>query len=382
VGEQARDRPSPELHAPMEGSMSLRRYVTGIQSFLRQRREALDFQDLKDPRRRRGRRWSLGALVSTAVLSLMMLARSLREAERISRDLWQAQRRRGIKRRVPDSTLGDLLAALPVAPVRRHLHQHVLAEHRRRALEPTVVPIRFVSIDGKTVATLDSEVNRHCQRQQQQGQAPLWLYRVVRATVISSAAAVCIDQAPIPAATNDGGVFPSFFRRLRTTYGRSGLFEGVFTDAGFAAEANARQVDDAGFAYVMGLKDNQPSLRQEAERVLGAQARGRAPEAETGWESDSSRGWIRRQLWRTAGLGPPRRRRHLAPGARPLAHRERLLRRARRPVEGRPRPLGAARPRARGGQSAARAGVQPARPAAGSPPAIARRQAGCVVAAA
>jgi hypothetical protein len=282
--------------------MSLRRTVSAIQTFLRQRREALDFHALKDPRRRRGRRWTLGALVSTAVLSLMMLARSLREAERISRDLADAQRRRGIRRRVPDSTLGDLLAKLPVAPVRRHLHEHVLAEHRRKALEPTVLPIRFASIDGKTVATLDEEVNRHCQRQEQDGLDPVWLYRVVRATLISPAAAVCIDQASIPAATNDAGVFPSFFRQLRRTYGRCDLFEGVFTDAGFTSEANARLVDEAGLAYVMALKDNQPSLRQEAERLFGALTQSSAPEAETNWELDSSRGWIRRQLWRTAEM--------------------------------------------------------------------------------
>lgn len=279
--------------------MSLRRTVSAIQTFLRQRREALDFRALKDPRRRRGRRWTLGALVSTAVLSLMMLARSLREAERLSRDLCEAQRRRGIRRRVPDSTLGDLLARLPVAPVRQHLHEHILAEHRRKALEPTVLPIRFASIDGKTVATLDSEVNRHCQKQEQDGHAPVWLYRVVRATLISSAAAVCLDQAPIPAASNDAGVFPSFFRQLRATYRRCDLFEGIFTDAGFTSEANARLVHEAGLAYVMALKDNQPSLRHEAERVLGALAQTTAPEAETGWELDSSRGWIRRQLWRT-----------------------------------------------------------------------------------
>ena len=280
--------------------MSLRRLVTSIQTFLRQRQEALNFHALRDPRRRRGRRWSLGALVSTTVLSLMMLARSLRQAERMSRDLAGTQRGRGIKRRVPDSTLGDLLAALPGAPVRRHVHQHILAEHRRKALEPTVVPIRFASIDGKTVATLTSEVNRDCQRQQQDDQAPLWLYRVVRAVLISSAAAVCLDQKPIPADTNDMGVFASFFGELMGTYGRADLFEGVFTDAGFTSEANATQVHAAGKAYVMALKDNQPELRKEAQRVLGALAQTSEPEAETGWELDSSRGWIRRQLWRTS----------------------------------------------------------------------------------
>lgn len=282
--------------------MNLQRRARAIQVFLRQRGDALDFGDLPDPRKRRGRRWSLGALVSTAVLTLMLIARSLRAAERLSADLAGTQRKRGIRRRVPDSTLGDCLAAMSPQPIRAKVHAQVLAEHRRKALEPTVLPIRFISIDGKTVASLKEKVNRDCQKQEQEGQPPVWLYRVVRATLISSAAAVCIDQLPIPAATNDMGVFPRIFKDVCRIYGRADLFEGTCVDAGFTSEANARLVDEADKAYVMSLKDNQPDLRREAERVLGKMARTQSPEAETNWESDSSRGWIKRQLWRTTEM--------------------------------------------------------------------------------
>ena len=231
----------------------------------------------------------------------MMQARSLRAAERLSEDLADGGRLKGVVRRVPDSTLGDFLAEVSPSPVRRHLRTHILAEHRRRALEPTVLPIRAIAVDGKNVATLDHAANRDCQRQSgAEGQGPHWLYRVVNATLISSAAAVCIDQQPIPAKTNDMGVFPSFFAGLMSTYGgRANLFDVVTADAGFCSERNARIVDDAGKGYWISLKDNQPELRREAERVLLAQARRCEPEAQTAWESDSSRGWIRRQLWRT-----------------------------------------------------------------------------------
>ena len=110
---------------------------------------------------------------------MMVMVRSLRGAERFSEDLASAHKKLGIKRRVPDSTLGDLLAALSPTPLRVHLHRQVLAEHRRKALEPEVVPIRADSIDGKTVATLDGEMNADCQKQNPEGQAPHWLYRVV-----------------------------------------------------------------------------------------------------------------------------------------------------------------------------------------------------------
>jgi hypothetical protein len=282
--------------------MTLQRRTKTVQTFLGQRREALCFDEIPDPRKQRGRRWSLRALLSTAVFSMMVLTRSLRGAERFSEDLSNGQRKLGINRRVPDSTLGALLAQMSPEPLRQHLHKQVLAEHRRKALEPTVVPIRAMSVDGKTVATLDEEANADCQKQNPEGQPPYWLYRVVRATLISSAAALCIDQMPIPAKTNDCGVFKAFFEGLCKTYGRADLFDLVCADAGFTSEANARQVDEAGKAYVLSIKSNQPELQREAWRVLGAKARTEAPEAETAWESDSSRGWIKRQLWRTEEL--------------------------------------------------------------------------------
>lgn len=282
--------------------MTLRRRTKTVQTFLHQRRDALSFEDIPDPRKLRGRRWSLQALLTTTVFSMMVLARSLRGAERFSEDLANAQKKLGINRRVPDSTLGEFLAALRPAPLRRHLHKQVLTEHRRKALEPTVLPIRAISVDGKTIATLDGEMNPDCQKQNPEGQPPHWLYRAVRATMISSAAALCIDQMPIPADTNDMGVFKMFFEGLCKTYGRAGLFDLVCVDAGFASEANARQVDEASKGYVLSIKSNQPDLQKEAWRVLGAKAKLHPPEAETPWESDSSRGWIKRQLWRSEEL--------------------------------------------------------------------------------
>jgi hypothetical protein len=284
--------------------MTLRRRIKTVQSFLKQRRDALRFDGIPEPRRRRGRRWSAATLLSTAVLSLMLLARSLRQAERLSRDLADARRIKGLRRRLPDSTLGDFVARLAPAPLRRHLHAQVLAEHRRKALEPTVLPIRAIAVDGKNVATLRARVNRDCQRQDTPGQPTSWLYRVVNATLISAAAAVCIDQRPIPAATNDMGIFRAFYADLRRAYGRAGLFDLVSTDAGFTSEANARLLDEDGCGYWMALKGNQPELLAEARRVLIPQSYRERPEAQTDWELDSSRGWIRRELWRTGPVAP------------------------------------------------------------------------------
>jgi len=284
--------------------MNLRRRTKTVQSFLKQRREALRFDDIPEPRRRRGRRWSAGTLLKTAVLTLMLLARSLRAAERLSGDLAEGGRVHGLRRRLPDSTLGDFVARLAPAPLRRHLHAQILAEHRRKALEPTVLPIRVMAVDGKNMATLRQCVNRDCQRQDSDGQPTAWLYRVVNATLISAAAAVCVDQRPIPAATNDAGIFRTFYAELTRAYGRAGLFELVSTDAGFTTEANARLLDEDGCGYWMALKGNQPELLAEARRALLPKSYREAPEAQTHWELDSSRGWIKRELWRSGPVAP------------------------------------------------------------------------------
>jgi hypothetical protein len=286
--------------------MKLQKRIKSVQSFLRQRRDALCFAVVRDPRDKRGRRWAAQVLLQTAVVGLMLLATSLRAIERLSKDLADARRIKGLLRRVADSTLGDFLCRLSPTDLRHHLHRQILAEHRRKALEPTVLPIRAIAVDGKTTATLGFEAHRNCQKHSPENQPPHWLHRVVNATLISSAASVCIDQIPIPAKTNDMGVFPKFWKGLLAVYARANLFDLVTTDSGFCSEKNARLVDEAQKAYWISLKDNQPELKREAERVLLSKAKRSAPEAQTNWESDSSRGWIRRQLWRTdemAGWG-------------------------------------------------------------------------------
>ncbi len=87
-----------------------------MQTYLQQREAALRFKQVADPRDPRGQRWSLGALLSSALVSLVLLAPSLRRAEQLSEDLAGSRllRRLGIRRRVPDSTFGDALAI--VAP--------------------------------------------------------------------------------------------------------------------------------------------------------------------------------------------------------------------------------------------------------------------------
>lgn len=286
--------------------MKLRRRIATIQSFLQQRREALRFDDIPDPRDPRGVRWPLATLLGATMWGLLTVGRSLRATEELSEDLAESGGGARLPRRVPDSTLGDTLARLSPAPLRAHLRAHIRAEHRRKSLVPTVLPIGVVSIDGKEVGRTSTRCHAMSQKQTGPDGAPQFSFRVLNAALVSAAAAVCIDQMPVPSKTNEMGAYPKFVCSLLSSYGRSNLFEVVVSDAGMTSESNARFVDEQQLGYVMALKGNQPELEREARRVMATLSATSEPDARTDWQSDSSRGVIQQQLFRTdemAGFG-------------------------------------------------------------------------------
>ena len=112
-----------------------------------------------------------------------------------------------------------------------------------------------IAVDGKTPAVLDEAANPYfCQRQRSEGGPERYLYRVLNATLISSNAAVCIHQEPIPAWTNEMGHFEAFFENLRRAYSRADLFELVTSDAGVLSEAHCRKLDALGLGHDKGAK--------------------------------------------------------------------------------------------------------------------------------
>ena len=281
--------------------MNLRRRIKTMQTYLEQRHEALRFEGVADPRDRRGRRWKLGALLGCALTSLVLLSRSLRRAEQLSCDLVGSRllRRLGIRRRVPDSTLGDALALVAPSELLAELHRQVRAEQRRKALGPERLPGGVIAIDGKVQAVLAAPANPYtCQRQGGQDGPARYLHRVLNATLISARAAVCIQQLPIAAWSNEMGSFRAFFEELLAAYGRSDLFEVVTSDAGVISREHAGWLDGQGYGYVVALKDNNPALELEARGVLQDRAEYEPCDAaDEGFELDSSRGWVKRELW-------------------------------------------------------------------------------------
>jgi hypothetical protein len=92
--------------------------------------------------------------------------------------------------------------------------------------------------------------------------------RTLTAALVSSRATVCLDAAPIPPATNEGGQLQKALRDLVDAYGSLHLFDLISADAGLCTLANASAVRQHGLHYLLGLKQVQPTLYVEATRLL------------------------------------------------------------------------------------------------------------------
>jgi hypothetical protein len=238
---------------------------------LRARLPELGLELVDDPRACQGQRWPLAPLLRAMLTGLLAGAQSLAQTEWVTDTLSPAARHTlGIQRRVPDTTLRDLLCVLPPKALRQSLHAMVRAAHRRHALEPDRLPFGVVAMDGKATA-LPSCDDYYAQRQSQnEGRLLVGLLRTMTCSLVSSRARVCIDAAPIPASTNEMGQFESTLRGLMTAYRGLDLFRLVSYDAGACSESNAAVIRAMGLHYLLGLKGTQPTLLGEAERLLGA----------------------------------------------------------------------------------------------------------------
>ncbi len=253
------------------------------------------WEAVTDPRNRRGIRWPLRVLLQTALVGMLTACRTLRDVEALT-DEMKGTGRALVPGRVPDSTLYDLLPRLDVEQMREQLRRQAHQMWRAKSLEPQGLPCGVLSIDGKQIGALPHEAAGGAQKghRSHDGSA-YWLSRVSRAVLTSAASRPCLDQQIVPAHTNEMGLFADFFDAQVRHHGT--LFELVTADAGMTSLDNANRVHAAHKGYVLALKDNQPELRSEAERILGPLTR-QPPVAQTPWERVQGK-WVRRLLYRT-----------------------------------------------------------------------------------
>ena len=226
--------------------------------------------DVKDPRRRQGRRWKLGALLGCVVAGICAGAKSLAQLENMTAEMGRATKRLlGVSCRVPDTTLRDLLCMMEPQPIRGALYGFIRSAHRRKALEPERLPFGIVTLDGKVTAITGCD-DFYAQRQsQKQGEKFTALLRTVTCALVSAAAKPCIDASPIPASTNEMGHFATALRELVRAYGSLKMFRLVTYDAGACSRDNADVVvGELHLDYLFGLKGTQPTLLAEAKRLL------------------------------------------------------------------------------------------------------------------
>lgn len=246
------------------------RMTKRIAGMLAKRLPEAALDEVDDPRARRGRRRGIASVLRAVVVGMVAGCHSLLELEQLTAQMAPRMRRLlKLTGRLPDTTARDLLCRLSPLALRQALHRLIRHAHRRKALAPETLPFGMVAMDGKSTA-LSSWAGDYAQYQPHgEGRGAHGVLRTVTSALVSTRARPCIDAYPIPAATNEMGVFEAAFRALIRAYPRSSqLFQLVSYDAGACSLANASLVVDAGYDYLFSLKGAQPSLRAEAERIL------------------------------------------------------------------------------------------------------------------
>lgn len=255
------------------------------------------FDDVNDPRARRGRRHLLPSMLFALLYGLMAGCRSLREVEDLTEEMGPTGRTR-VPRRIPDTTLYELVPRLSVDELREVQRRQVRTLWRGKCLVPVGLPCGVASIDGKGLGALDHDADGSAQKGiRVHDGTPYFLARTLRAVLTSAASKPALDQMAIPKETNEMGAFALFFAALMSAYGALDLFEIITVDAGMTSKHNADLVVAVNRAYVMALKGTQPELLAEARRLLLPMTQG-APCAVTPWERAQGK-WVRRLLYRT-----------------------------------------------------------------------------------
>ncbi|MCP4303651.1 MAG: ISAs1 family transposase [bacterium] len=289
----------------------------------------LGFQKVGDPRMAGKVTYPLPTVLTALVVGMTTRARSLRTVEQRSEQVAKKHEGwMGLKQRIADNTLGDILPGLVVGDLVACMHRGVKAEARRGNLKPTVLPVGTIAIDGKNVATLHwhdvcrvlglekTEVQPNQVKAllaerfpdvqfcvPAQGQ-PYALARVHTVTMISSDAAVCIHQRQTLGHTNEIGSMPDLLEEVHTGYGRTGLIKMVTTDAGNTSLKVAGLILRYRWDYFLQIKSGQGDLYTEAVRALGSQTEAAADitqaDQQNGkiisyhlWQHDlSEQGWL------------------------------------------------------------------------------------------
>lgn len=237
------------------------------------------WQEVPDPRKARGRRFTLSKILQLLTLGFLVNCPTLRDVERLGRDA-VARRELGLGAVPSDTTLERVIRLLSVGPLRAVLRELVRGMWRAKQLEPSpALPISLVAIDGKAIATDDVQLHPQAQSQGTP-EKPRYVLRVLRAALVSTPVVPVLDQRVIPAKEGEANNLVPFVEDLLDAYGRLDMLTCFSLDAGFTSRSNLHWLHGRDLGFIAALKGDQPTLHDEAARILGE---GERP-PDGGWE--------------------------------------------------------------------------------------------------
>lgn len=234
-------------------------------------RSRLDFSAVVDPRAPRGRSQSLAGLLRLAVCALATQRRTLRGIEAVSEDLSpRARRQLGLRRRVSDTTLYELLATLRPDGLAQTLHTQLRSDLGSKAIGNDVFAGGVMSYDGKGCGSgLGSAGSPGCRQSVCDAQGtPYWDVFALRSCLVSSSARPCMNQVLIGSKAGEATMFRPLLSQDVTRYPK--LFRYVTGDAGLACADNARLVDQLGKRYLFQIKGNFGKQYPQAQTLLAS----------------------------------------------------------------------------------------------------------------
>lgn len=249
----------------MSESKRMRRRMTGV---LKARMPEVGLDQVCEPRKARGKRWALGSILKACIAGMMVGCKSLLHVESFTEEMSLTMSKLlGVGRRLPDTTARTVLVRVRPSEVRARIRKQTRLAWRRKALLPEKLPFGVVAIDGKSTA-IEAWDRKYSQRHKNaDGLGCCGLLRTLTCSLVSSRAKICIEAVPIPPKTNEMGHFQSTFEGLVRAYPKR-MFQVVSTDAGMCSLSNAQKVVDAGKDYLFCIKMDQPTLLEEAKRLL------------------------------------------------------------------------------------------------------------------
>jgi len=260
-----------------------------------------------DPRSRQGRRHRLDAILVALLAGLLGRCDSLRAVERLSERLGLGRKRS----KISNTALAYLLGRLDDEALLPLLVQLVKDMRRRGELDHDELGGDWVAIDGK-YESLDHDVGGVAQKfEDREAKTIYWRLGQLRAVLISAPGRPALGQRtmrPIPGAQGTAEELKQpgemtnirpFIAWMREQYGD--LATNFTLDAGLWSRGLFAELDEQGLGIFGNIKNNKPELATETARVLRIECQRHDAEADSGWER-TSRGMVRRRLWRSCAL--------------------------------------------------------------------------------